>query len=123
MIARLLAASAASIAIVVALAACGGSPGVTPVGTPAVTLELAATNSQFSQSSLTVPANSTFAVDFTNNDSVPHNVSIQGGPAGMTGEIFGGPAERTYVFAGLPPGSYTFICDVHPDMKGTLTVN
>jgi plastocyanin len=51
---------------------------------------------------------------------VPHNVSIVNGPAGSTGEIFGGPAERLYIFPALSSGTYTFHCDVHPDMTGTI---
>jgi len=35
-----------------------------------------------------------------------------------------GPAETTYVIDGLDPGTYTFICSVHPipGMTGILTV-
>ncbi len=28
----------------------------------------------------------------------------------------------TYSVPALAAGSYVFICDIHPDMKGTLTV-
>ena len=39
----------------------------------------------------------------------------------FTGETFNGPASRTYELPSLTAGSYRFQCDVHPDMKGTLT--
>jgi len=104
-------------------AGCSGAPAQTVVGTPAVTLTLVAEGSKFDQTSLAVPAGSPFAIAFDNRDALPHNVSIHGGPSPMITEIFSGPAERTYVYQSLPAGSYTFICDVHPEMAGTLTAN
>ncbi len=104
-----------------ALAACAaGAAGPTPAGTPAVTLAVAAQNSRFDQAQLTVPAAGPFAIRFDNRDTIPHNMSVRGGPPGMTGAIFSGPAQMTYLFAALPAGSYTFACDLHPDMNGTL---
>lgn len=103
------------------LAACGGGgAGPTPAGTPAVTLAVVAQNSRFDQSQLTVPAEAPFAIQLENRDSIPHNLSIRGGPPGMSGEVFSGQGQRTYVFAAIPAGSYTFACDVHPEMNGTL---
>jgi plastocyanin len=37
-----------------------------------------------------------------------------------TGEIVSS-TKVTYAVPALTAGSYTFICEVHPDMKGTLT--
>ena len=99
--------------------ACGGPAG-TPAGTPAVTLNLSANNLVFDQAVLTVPADATFAIDFTNHEVAPHNVSVRGNGAVRDGETFSGPGSRHYVFAGLPAGSYTFLCAVHPEMTGVL---
>jgi plastocyanin len=104
-----------------ALAACGGTPPPTPEGTRAVTLELVAANSTFDKTELSVPADVPFAIEFENRDVVPHNVSIQAGPPAMIGEVFGGPAVRTYVFRPLPAGSYSFRCDLHLEMAGSIT--
>lgn len=112
-IATLLAVSA------LVLGACGGSPPA-PSGSPAVTLELSAQNSKFDKTDLEVPAGAIFAIHFQNLDPLPHNLSIRGGPSPMTTEIFGGPGERTYLYYALPQGTYTFACDVHPEMKGNL---
>lgn len=98
----------------------GGQP--TPAGTPATTVELSAHSTAFDQARLEVPADQTFAIDFTNTDPAPHNVAIHGNGAVRTGEAFSGPGQRTYVFAGLPAGTYVFQCDVHPFMTGTLVV-
>ncbi len=103
-----------------ALASCGGAPAATPAGTPAVTVEISSLNSVFDRTELAVIADAPFAIRFENLDVVPHNVSVRGGPAPLVGEIFTGPAERSYYFASLPQGRYTFLCDVHPEMKGTL---
>jgi plastocyanin len=103
------------------LAACGGSS-PTPAGTPAVTVPLSAVNLAFDQSTLSVPADETFAIDFDNKDAVPHDVDISGNGQSRTSDPFSGPATKTLVFAALPAGTYTFICSVHPDMKGMVDV-
>ena len=96
----------------------GGQP--TPVGTPAVTLTLVANNLTFDQSQLTVPSDATFAITLDNRDVSPHNVDIRGTGVSRQTEPFGGPATQTYTYAGLPAGSYTFLCAVHPEMTGAL---
>jgi plastocyanin len=37
------------------------------------------------------------------------------------GEIFAGVATKNYDVPALKAGTYTFVCDVHPAMTGTLT--
>jgi len=109
--------------VAIVAAGCSGGPSQTVVGTPAVTLALVAESSKFDSTSLTVPAGSPFAIAFENLDAVPHNVSVRGGSSPIVTEVFTGPAERTYLYPSLTAGSYTFICDVHPEMIGTLTAN
>ena len=40
----------------------------------------------------------------------------------LKGEIFNGAATKTYQVPALGAGTYTFVCSVHPNMTGTLTV-
>jgi plastocyanin len=85
-----------------------------------VTVPLVAKNLAFDQSTITVPADQTFAITLNNEDAVPHNVTINGNGQSRSSEPFSGPATKTFVYAALPAGTYTFLCSVHPDMKGTL---
>ena len=93
-----------------------------PTASPAVTVSLSARDSKFEPLVIQVAPGTPFAMDFTNTDSIPHNVTIQGTPTRLSGEIFSGPGDRLYVFPALTAGSYRFICDVHPEMFGELQV-
>jgi cytochrome c oxidase subunit 2 len=91
------------------------------------TLQISASNIAYEQSSLEAPAGTPFAIDFDNKDAgVPHNVSIhKDSPTGQEvfkGDIFPGPAMKTYNVPALEVGAYAFVCSVHPNMTGTLTV-
>ena len=102
----------------------GGSQGDVTTGT---TVNLVALNIAFDQAAITVPANTTFTINFDNQDAgIPHNVAIHKdtptGPAVFTGEIITGPAQKVYTIGGLNAGTYAFVCTVHPNMTGTLTV-
>jgi len=105
-------------------ASAGASPGAseTPTGT---VLQIAAQNIQFDKTELEAPADQPFQIEFANNDAgIPHNVEIldSSNASVFKGDIFNGVETRTYDLPALPAGSYTFICSVHPNMKGTLTV-
>jgi cytochrome c oxidase subunit II len=89
------------------------------------TLQLAAQNVAFTTQALQAPANAPFTIHFKNEDTaVPHNVEIKDGSGGVSfkGDIITGPKEADYSVSALKPGSYTFVCTVHPNMTGTLTV-
>ncbi len=100
------------------------APSVAPSGVPGetVTLELTAQGIKFDKVTLEGPANAPFKIQFTNNDAgMPHNVEIlKDGISVWKGEIFSGVNARTYEVPALVAGTYTFICSVHPTMKGDL---
>lgn len=78
----------------------------------------------FDTAALAVPANRAFTLVFENRENVPHNVSIYSDAARQDrrfeGEVFSGPATRWYPVPALAPGTYVFVCDVHPNMTGRL---
>ena len=88
-------------------------------------IQIAANNIAFDTSELRVPAGQGFRIEFDNQEAQPHNVAIhEGSPTGpevFRGEIFTGPAQRTYEVPALEAGTYGFVCTVHPNMTGTLT--
>ena len=99
-------------------------PPGSPVATGA-TLHLAAQNIEFDTNQLEAPAGQAFTLEFSNNDSgIPHNVEIKDatGVSMFKGEIVTGPVKASYQIPALAAGTYMFVCDVHPNMTGTLTV-
>jgi plastocyanin len=108
-----------------ASASASGPAASAPAG--GTVLELEAQGVKFNTAELSAPADQPFQIHFVNNDaSIPHNVAIhEGSPTGpekFKGEIFPGPGERTYDVPALAAGPYAFVCTVHPNMTGTLTV-
>lgn len=69
-----------------------------------------------------VPANITIAagdtVVFTNGDSAPHTATADNGSFN-TGRLNGG-ATGQLTFSG--PGTFSYFCDFHRNMKGSITV-
>ncbi|HEX8938724.1 MAG TPA: cytochrome c oxidase subunit II [Candidatus Limnocylindrales bacterium] len=105
-------------------AAAGSAPPSAGSG-QAASLSLSASNIAFGSASLTAPANTAFSLTFDNQDQgIPHNVDIKdaSGTSVFRGDVVTGPARTSYSVPALKPGSYTFVCDVHPNMSGTLTV-
>ena len=100
----------------------GGGGNVAPAA-----LALSAQNIAYDQTSLEAPANAPIQLTFSNNDNgIPHNVAIHKdsptGEAVFTGEIITGVTSKVYDVPALPAGTYAFVCTVHPNMTGTLTV-
>lgn len=53
-----------------------------------------------------------------NEDSVQHNVVADNGA--FKSDLFG--KGGTYEWTAAKPGKYSYVCTVHPNMKGTITV-
>ena len=107
--------------------AASGSASAAPSGpsNPNV-VTISALGIKFEQSTVTAPASTPFQIAFENKDpGTPHTVAIhQGGPTGpelFKGTVFNGVETRTYSVPALDPGSYAYVCTVHPTMVGTLT--
>jgi len=112
--------------------AVGGPPTPVASGSPippgAATVHVSATGSQFDSSMLSAPANQAFTIAFANEDrGLSHNVAVYKDSSASAllfrGAFVTGPKTVVYQVPALPPGTYFFRCDVHPDrMVGTIVV-
>jgi plastocyanin len=88
-------------------------------------IKVVAVNIAFEPTELTAPADAPFVIEMDNQDAgIPHNVEIKD-PMNMSvfmGEIVTGPIVTQYQVQALPAGAYAFVCTVHPNMVGNLTV-
>ena len=75
------------------------------------------TNFKFNPQMLTVPAGTT--VTWTNQDEEPHTVVAKDGSFHSPGL----DTKGTYSFTFAKPGSYDYVCSIHPFMTGTVVVN
>ena len=80
-------------------------------------VEVAIADFNFDPAAITATAGQ--VVTFTNNDSAPHTATLDDGSC-TTPNIAPGAAEGlTFNVV----GTYPFHCNVHPNMKGTITVS
>lgn len=74
---------------------------------------------------ITAKADTEFTIHFDNKDAgIPHNVVVQDG-MGMVlaqGNTINGPATEDLKVPALAAGEYKFVCTIHPNMVGKLTV-
>jgi len=109
----------------------GGSPagsGAAAASLPPGTLQVVAKNIEYDVKTLTVDGGKPFAIKFVNQDAgIDHDVDIRdaAGKAVIQDEPHTpGGQTSLYQYTALQPGTYTFICSVHPigPMTGVLTV-
>lgn len=86
------------------------SGAVRPVAAATVSIS----DSDFNPANTTVLAGST--VTWTNNDTSPHNVL--GGP--LHSPTLSRGESWSYTFSA--PGTYSYICSIHPEMRGSVIV-
>jgi len=99
--------------------AASGPAGSAPAGDGIVVV---AKDIKFSTASTTAPADEAFQILLDNQESAPHNIAIKdaSGAVVFKGEV----VTSTQVVNNVPAlaaGAYEFFCEVHPNMKGTLT--
>lgn len=89
---------------------------------------IGAANVAFTTKTLKLAAAGT-EIDFANKDNQPHNIAIFPSEKELTKVLFRGTIVQpgssvVYQVGKLPPGTYYFHCDVHPQqMTGTATVS
>ena len=76
----------------------------------------------FQTTDVSVKAGAPVTIDFDNQDGAPHNIAISDakGQTVFKGDIVSNK-QVTYSVPALAAGTYTFICEVHPNMKSTIT--
>lgn len=106
--------------VLVGTAACGsggsGSTSATPTGAGAANT-IVIKSFMFSPMTLTVAPGAKVTVH--NEDSATHTLTASNGTFN-TGNITGG-STATFT-APSKPGAYSYLCDIHQYMQGTLTV-
>lgn len=76
------------------------------------------TNFSFAPAALTVKAGTT--VTWTNKDGDAHTVTSQGSGGPLRSAALG--TNGTYSFTFTTPGTYAYLCTIHPFMTATVTV-
>ncbi len=115
------------LAVALAAAGCGGAAlgyDQAPASLDPASPKLGAIGVAFDRAELAVSANRPFILVFENREAVTHNVAIYADSSRQDrrfeGVLFGGPATRWYPVPALAPGTYVFLCDLHPSMTGRL---
>jgi plastocyanin len=72
----------------------------------------------YSPSAITITAGDT--VTWTNKDEAPHDVTTTSAPVAIHGATMSTGQSWSYRFT--TPGTYSYICSIHPDMKASVTV-
>ena len=105
-----------------------GAPGSGgPAGAPPGSVPLTATSPLvYQEKTLEVVAGKPFTIWFVNTDSAPHDVELRATDGKVLKEQppTDGGKSQAYQYDALQPGTYTYICSIHPipAMTGTLTV-
>lgn len=98
-------------------AATPAAPAPVLVTTQPETREIVIAGFAFSPASVTVKTGTT--VKWTNNDSAPHSIASSDGK--FTGSsVFS--KGNSYQFTFDKPGTYNYICGIHPSMSGQIIV-
>ena len=105
-------------AYIEALAAGEPPPSTGDCGT---TIQVAAVETlRFDTDAIQAPAGEEFCIEFTNNDSAPHDIGIQ--QIEFNGDDVQPGDSITYVIPAMQAGDDTFLCTIHPTMNGALTI-
>jgi plastocyanin len=114
------------VALAAVTAACSGGSS-TPTAAPSIPADaivVVAKDIAFSPTEVAVPAGEPITIVLDNQEDAPHNIAIKDstGADVFKGEIVT-KTQVTYEIPALTAGSYPFICEVHPNMTGTITAS
>ena len=99
------------------LAGCTRTFAATPAPPPApANMEVKIDNFTFSPATITVPAGT--QVTWTNHDDIPHNVVAD--DTSFKSKTLDTDEKFSYTFT--KPGTYSYLCTIHPKMTGKVVV-
>lgn len=98
------------------LAARRGSAAVVDPAAAPVNVEVKINNFAFTPATLTVSAGT--QVTWTNNDEIPHNVVSD--DKAIKSKVLDTDEKFSFTFS--KPGTYSYVCSIHPRMKGKIVV-
>jgi plastocyanin len=117
------------VVLAVVVTACSGASAAPATDAPAPAspagdeIVVVARDLAFQTTALELPAGEPTTIVLDNQDGAPHNIAIKdaSGVDVFTGEIVSQSSVANAIPA-LSAGTYTFLCEVHPNMQGTITV-
>ena len=92
------------------------TPGATAAPAPAVKAAIGIVDFKFTPAALAIKVGTT--VMWTNNDAIAHTVNFMTG--GINSSVLNQNDRFTHTFTA--PGTYDYICSIHPFMHGSVTV-
>jgi plastocyanin len=112
------------------LAACGGTSATPSTSVACVkadadnVVQLSAQNLAFSAPCLEVAADAPFTIEFTNSDTVPHDVAVYQDATKATevfkGDVIEAGQSKTYDVPAVAAGDHFFACTIHSNMTGIV---
>ncbi|MFC0543640.1 cupredoxin domain-containing protein [Kutzneria chonburiensis] len=87
---------------------------------PATAATQAVTMAQYAFAPATITVHVGDTVTWTNQDQAPHDVTTTSAPVPLHSPTLSTGQSWTYTFS--QPGTYAYICSIHPDMKAQITV-
>jgi plastocyanin len=88
--------------------------------TPAVAATQAVTMAQYAFAPAAITVHVGDAITWTNQDQAPHDVTTTSAPVPLHSPTLSTGQSWTYTFT--QPGTYAYVCSIHPDMKAQVTV-
>jgi plastocyanin len=107
-----------ALGVLLVLTGCGSSGSGGSTGGVAAPDTISIKNFMFSPMTLTVSPDAKVTV--TNEDSATHTLTATGDKAFDTGDV--GPGRSVTFTAPSKAGTYSYLCDIHQYMSGTLVV-